>query len=135
MTPILIDTSVWGEYWKAKSDTLVNTVDTLLFEGNVACCYPIKAEIASAQIEKKYLLKIMDGLNYAIVADLDYKDEHTWLNAAKLAQEAYQHKIPPCGLIDRIILLCAMKHHLKLWTLDTKLTRLATLVGANFSPD
>ncbi|MBI2601955.1 MAG: hypothetical protein HYW48_02770 [Deltaproteobacteria bacterium] len=72
---VLIDTSVWAEYWKSKKHEFTSAVEILLFEGNIASCYLIKAELASAQIARRQVLRILDSLDYAVSADLDYNQE------------------------------------------------------------
>ena len=122
---VVVDTSVWVEYFKSKPSIDTQALDRLILEAEVSICLAIYAEIfsgqmtAAAKVELRSLFVVMNFF------DLDWNKKEIWQSLGDLADSAFQNRIPACGLVDRMIVQVCKTHKLTLWTLDTKLKSLS----------
>ena len=123
---ILIDTSVWIEFFKSQSATInPHIIELLLEEEKLATCFPVITEVLSGDMSNKNRAIAWEGFTSMTSFNLDLNSKHTWEELIELAHLTKKYKLALPGLIDRIILLTAKKYHLDLWSLDKKLIHLA----------
>ena len=129
---VIIDTSVWIDYFSHRPSTASSKVDELLLTSEAYVALPIIAEVLSGQMTRDTYRLIYDGLMSLPRLDLEWNGLEAWLDVANLAQTAYTKRLPASGVIDRMILACAVQHKAKLLTHDIKLKKLAQTVQLSF---
>ena len=113
---ILVDTSVWIDFFR-KSDSEINErLSGLLEDGEVIAISAIFGELlqgAKNEAEEKTILEFWDSLP-------KMEEEDLFIDAGKLSRE---FKLPSkgVGLVDSYILSACKREKLTLWTLDKKL--------------
>jgi predicted nucleic acid-binding protein len=118
MSMILIDTSVWIEFFKQNPD-YVHEVITLLESKKVVVIELIYAELlygAKNQKEKNVLVAYWKTLPKIKLAG-DFLIE-----SAEIANAGNYHNLG-VGLIDAVIARVTIQNQFKLWTLDKKLIK------------
>ena len=128
---VLVDTSVWVEYFQKKPLIDPAHVDLLIEERRVATCLPIKAEILSGEMSAQAKSVVLAAFDAMTFIDSDWDSHETWEEITDLATETRRKKRGVPGMIDRMILLAAKRSAAQLWTLDKKLQKLADLSGVN----
>jgi predicted nucleic acid-binding protein len=129
MTMVMVDTSVWIEYFKSKSRIDGDMLDAFILEDEVSTCLPIYAEVLSGQMNSQTRATVEDVFKVMKVYGMDLNQIQSWKTLSKIAHTAFSNRIPPCGLIDRMIVNVCKENNVKLWTLDNKLKALANFVG------
>jgi len=124
---LLVDTSIWIEFFKSKPSLDLHPLELAIEERRVATCLPILAEVLSGGISSKMKPVLLDTFEAMIQIDLDWNSKTVWQEIVSLALKARIKGLGIPGLIDRMILLAAKESHSTLWTLDQKLKRLALL--------
>jgi predicted nucleic acid-binding protein len=111
---ILVDTSVWVEYFRGRCATLVD----LLEEGKVLCHPFIVGELALGRLEQRdRILRDLSDLPQATVASHD--EVLHFIEECRLFAEGI-------GYVDAHLLAAArITHGAALWTRDTRLRRAA----------
>lgn len=122
---VLVDTSVWIEFFRKKPSISVDPLHILIEEKQVVTCLPITAEILSGEIPASKRSVIQDAFNAMVFIDLDWNSKKIWEEITHFALTAKKQGMGIPGLIDRMILLAAQKGSCSLWTLDRKLQQLA----------
>lgn len=117
MKGVLIDTSIWIEYFRGNPDYITPGLK-LIDEGKAFSLEVIFAELAQGARHKKevgFILEFFSNMKL-----LDYPG--LVFSAGIYAQE---NKLihQGVGLIDAIIIRCAKTYDLKIWTLDLKIRR------------
>ncbi len=129
---VVVDTSLWIEYFakpvRTHSKTL-DELDQLIEDGVVAIVQPIRAELKSGIIKSSKLAQFDRVIGSLENADPDWNSELTWAMVAKLAETCRKARIPTPGLVDRMILAACESSGNRLWTLDLKLEKLAKHLG------
>lgn len=115
---ILIDTSVWIEYFRG-NDAVFAVLFDHIEAGRVYALGCVFAELlqgARSQKEAKLLQDYFENLPKLP------ENSDLWLNAGKYA---FEHKLTAkgVGIIDVAQIVAAKRHGLKMWTLDKKLLR------------
>lgn len=130
---ILADTCIWIEYFSKNPKIDPNEFESLLLNNQIVICLPIKAELESGSISKTLKKKLSQTFNFMQFVDPNWNDPKTWEEVSHLADLASKNRIAVSGLVDRMILLsCKQNKEAKLWTLDTKLSRLAKTLNLSF---
>ena len=130
---VLVDTSVWIEFFNPKPRFETARLELLIEENLCVTCLPVRAEVLSGKMAPKnrsIILRAFDSLAYA---DPEWKLKETWDNVADIALRARREKSTLPGLVDRMILLTAQKSGVALWTFDLKLRKLAVILGIPLS--
>ncbi|MDO8461516.1 MAG: PIN domain-containing protein [Deltaproteobacteria bacterium] len=122
---VLVDTSVWLEFFKRKSSLDIAPLELLIEERRVATCLPIRAEILSGEIPAKPREALSQSFEAMLSVDPDWKSFFIWQKVVHLALECRRRKIGLPGIVDRMILVAAQESGAVLWTLDRKLKNLA----------
>jgi predicted nucleic acid-binding protein len=115
---ILIDTSVWIEFFK-QNKILTSEVEMLLKKNMVVTVEPVFAELLYGARNEKEKKKILAYWN--VLPKIRFSNE-TLLNAADFSNRNNYHN-KGIGLIDAAIAMAAIENQFKIWTLDTRLIR------------
>ena len=124
---VLIDTSVWIEYFQKKPLIDPAHVDLLIEERRVATCLPFKAEVLSGEMSAPIRSVVLAAFEAMTFIDPDWNAHETWGGVTDLAAGARRKKWGIPGLVDRMILLAAKRSAAQLWTLDKKLKKFSDL--------
>jgi len=123
---VIIDTSIWIEFFKAK-DPYFHTVKNLIEKNEVIALEVIFSELVQGCKNDRELNTIDEYWKNL----RKYSEGNILLNAAKLS---YSKKFidKGVGLIDSVIIYSAYELDCKVWTMDKKL--LSVLNRHNHSP-
>ncbi len=111
---ILIDTSVWIEYFQNKSSTITEKVDRILDEDKVCVPKIVIAELMRGAKSTKELSIIGDFIEAFNVID---KSEDTWIKAGRLSYNL-KKKGKKIHLLDCYIAVIAQENGCKIFTLN-----------------
>ncbi|AWW31885.1 PIN domain protein [Echinicola strongylocentroti] len=117
MNGVLVDTSVWIEYFRGNPDFIQPGLQ-LIQEGNAFSLEVIFAELAQGAKHKKEVAFIMEFFSHMKL--LDYPGLAFGAGIYSQENKLVHHGVV---LIDSIIILCAKTYDLKIWTLDKKIRR------------
>ncbi|MCC7343601.1 MAG: PIN domain-containing protein [Deltaproteobacteria bacterium] len=132
----MVDTSVWIEFFVPKDSGARRVLESLIQEGAVVTCLPIRAEVFSGNINPKLRVRLQESFDAMDKVDPDWNRVATWDTIADFAARARRAGIPVPGLVDRMILASALQGEARLWTLDLRLQRLANALGLSlFFPE
>lgn len=131
---VLIDTSIWIEFFTYKPVIDPREVECLIEEGRATTCLPIIAEVLSGGMTAAARATISRGLHALPTIDPDWNDEKSWdaIVGFAISARRRQYKMP--GIVDRMILITAMQAQARLWTLDQPLRRLARALHVGTFP-
>ena len=125
---IIVDTSVWIEYFSRKSKIPQSTLDELdqwIEDGVVGMLKPIEAELKAGVIQRSkrsHFERVTSALERL---DPDWNSLETWDTASSFVAICRKKSLPLPGLIDRLILTSCKLSGAQLFTLDLNLARLA----------
>jgi predicted nucleic acid-binding protein len=113
---ILVDTSVWIDFFRMSDKTLVDLMNGYLEDGEVVGVSAVFGELlqgAKNENEEKIILEIWNSLPKVNEADL-------FIEAGKIS---YKNRLTSngIGLIDSYLLAAVKANKFSLWTLDKKL--------------
>lgn len=115
MNGVLIDTSVWIEYFRGNR----NFIDPGLELIDLGMAYSLEvvfAELAQGAKSKREL-----GIILAFFANMKLLDSPGLIFKAGIFSQQNRFIEKGIGLIDAILIVCCMENDLKLWTLDKKI--------------
>lgn len=111
---VLVDTSIWIEYLRNGHGHTADVMDDLLFDGRVAICDPIRAEVLSGIKSPHKFSELRKSLSN--LYDLRQPDDIWYTIAQKrafLSAKGFQ-----ISLIDLWIAHVAFQYRILLWSLD-----------------
>jgi predicted nucleic acid-binding protein len=111
---ILIDTSVWIEYFRNKSSPITDKIDRILDEEEVCVPKIVMAELMQGAKSKKELSIIGDFIEAFNV--IDQRDD-TWIKAGRLSYNL-KKKGKKIHLLDCYIAVIAQEYGCKIFTLN-----------------
>lgn len=128
MKSILIDTSVWIEFFAKKSkldqDQIVS-IKECIREDEVVLVEPIRAELLSGHFSPGLREGVTIALDSLKSIDLDWNSKTVWNDIIGFADLAKSNKLPIPGVVDRMILLSCLTANAYLATYDRSLATLA----------
>ncbi|HTH57692.1 MAG TPA: PIN domain-containing protein [Cyclobacteriaceae bacterium] len=113
---ILVDTSVWIEYFRQSNSSLSDKLELLIENNEVIALSCVFGELLQGirnDSEEKTIVTFWQNLTKVDETNL-------FIEAGKLSAK-YKLLTSGVGLIDSSILAAAIKHNLPLWTLDKRL--------------
>ena len=113
---ILVDTSVWIDFFRNSDPEIGGRLSGLLEDGEVIAISAIFGELlqgAKNEAEEKVILEFWESL-----PKID--EEDLFIEAGKLSRE-FKLTTKGVGLVDGYILAACKREKLTLWTLDKKL--------------
>lgn len=133
---VLVDTSVWIAFFGPKDSGAQRALESLIQEGAVVTCLPVRAEVFSGKINPKLRVRLQEAFDAMDKVDPDWNLIAAWDAIASFADRARRAGLSVPGLVDRMILASGLHGEARLWTLDIKLQRLAKVLGiALFFPE
>lgn len=111
---ILIDTSIWIDYFQNKSSLISEKVDKILSENEVYVPKIVIAELIQGAKSEKEISIIEDFLDAFHIVD---QKEDTWLKAGRLSYDL-KKKGKTINLLDCYIATIAQEHECKIFTLN-----------------
>lgn len=121
---ILIDTSVWIEYFRDESSTVADKVDQILSEDNVFVPKIVIAELMQGSKSEKELSVIRDFLDAFQIID---QKEDSWIKAGKLAYDL-KKRGKTIHLLDCYIAVIAKEFNCKVFTLSRHFTEIQKIL-------
>ncbi len=128
---VLVDTSVWIEFFHRRPSFDLHTLTTLIEERQVVTCLPVMAELLSGEMTPPVRIAVHQAFDAMTCVDPDWNLPETWRQLIELAIEARKMKVGITGVVDRMILLAARGSGAQLWTLDKKILKLASATDVN----
>jgi predicted nucleic acid-binding protein len=113
---ILVDTSVWIEYFR-QNETIVQAIQPLLRNQEVVTLEPIFSELLYG-VRNKRERKIVESY-WQVLPRIEY-GENSMIGAAIFANSNDYHNLG-IGLMDAIIIRSALEGNHLLWTLDARI--------------
>jgi len=115
---IIVDTSIWIEFFRQSDETISEMLAGYLEDNEVVGLSVIFGELlqgAKSEAEERLILEFWRGL-------IKIDESELLIEAGKLA---HKRKLPSkgIGLIDSCILQSVKSHKFSLWTLDKKLNK------------
>ena len=129
---MLVDTSVWAEYFRSRPALSRGQLDALAAQienDEVVTVLPIEAEVLSGRIAGAKERDIRAAFEAFEHVDLDWNARATWDAIIALAHASQRNSLPTLGVVDRMVLLAAESRRVSLWTLDRALARVAKARG------
>ena len=137
MSLLLLDTSVWIEYFSPRPKITQQSLTQLrqsILEDEIVMIEPIRAELLSGQVRFSKHSELERLLSALTLIDLNWNARKTWDSLVKLASLAISNRIPVPGLIDRMILLAARESSVAICSLDQSLLKLARCLKIDIFP-
>ena len=122
---VLVDTSVWIEFFSKRPAIDLKPLGLLISEHQVVTCLPVQAEILSGEMTGAVRVLVSHAFDGMIFVDADWNLREVWNKVAGLAAACRKERLGLPGIVDRMILLSAQESGSQLWTLDRGLTGLA----------
>jgi predicted nucleic acid-binding protein len=126
---LLIDSSVWIDALSSKP-TQAADLQRCLEEEVVVKIRPIEAEVLAGAVSEKCARKVLSGFAALDTVDPDWNSNDVWREMEEMAALARRSRLSPLGVVDRMILVAAVRTPCVLWTLDRALASLAGKCGA-----
>ena len=111
---ILIDTSIWIDYFQNRSSTISEKVNKILSENEVYVPKIVIAELIQGAKSEKEISIIEDFLDAFHIVD---QKEDTWLKAGRLSYDL-KKKGKTINILDCYIAAMAQEHECKIFTLN-----------------
>jgi len=120
---ILVDTSVWIDYFRMASKATDELMASYIDSGQVIALSPVFGELLQGVLDQREEKIVMDHWRNLPKVD----ESHLFIEAGRLS---FQHKLYSVGvgLIDCYILAAAKVHKLDIFSLDKKLLRAYLLI-------
>jgi len=119
---ILIDTSVWIDYFRGADQELVEHLQRLLDEDQTALAMPVRIELLAGSSKKDFsrLRRALSALPTFIPGESTWRVIESWVESALLKGERF-------GVMDLLIAALAAENGLGLWSLDSDFDRMQKL--------
>lgn len=119
---IVIDTSVWIEFFRGSNTHLVERLRRLLDADEVALAAPVRLELLSGATQRELgrLKRVLSALPLLLPSDALWNKLDAWVLAAR----AKGHRF---GALDLLIAGIADDHGAALWSEDADFARMARL--------
>ena len=111
---VLIDTSVWIDYFKSANNNIAEQVDEILTNAEVYVPKSVIAELIQGAKSEKEISVIEEFVNAFHLID---QSEDTWSKAGKLSY-AMKRKGITANLMDCYLAVIAQENNCKILTLD-----------------
>lgn len=120
---VLIDTSIWVEYFRDKNQELVESVKNLIRTRRATLCGIVLSELLAGVKAKKsrdILKQTLDALEYVEVS------RDTWILARELSGNL-KHQGVGIPLTDLILAALSLENNAELFTLDSHFDRITEI--------
>lgn len=119
---ILVDTSVWVDFFRGTNPQVANKVHQILDEDQVAMAIPIRIECLSGadRKQKMSLQRVFEALPIFYPAMATWNRMEEWIVEGRGKGEQF-------GAMDLLIASLAKEHDCSLWSLDGDFKRMESL--------
>lgn len=119
---VVVDTSVWVEFFRGRDTALVQRLRGLLDTDEVALAAPVRLELlAGARREEvERLRRVLSAVPLLLPPETMWQTLEDWVIRARLEGERF-------GALDLLIAGIANAHGAVVWSKDADFTRLARL--------
>jgi predicted nucleic acid-binding protein len=119
---IIIDTSVWIDYFRGRNGRLIAHLQELLDNDLIVLAAPVKIEILSGSSTRdRFLLqRVLQALPLLMPTQATWERMETWTEKAAAKGERF-------GVTDLLIAGLAADHNFPLWSLDEDFARMRKL--------
>jgi predicted nucleic acid-binding protein len=121
---ILIDTSVWIEYFRSKSSSVAQKVDRILEQDEVCVPKIVIAELMQGSKSKKELSVIEDFFDAFHIID---QKEDSWIRAGSLSYRLKKRE-KSINLFDCYIAVIAQEYGCTIFSLNRHFKEIQTLI-------
>ncbi|MCW5911073.1 MAG: PIN domain-containing protein [Cyclobacteriaceae bacterium] len=113
---IIVDTSVWIEFFRQSDETVNDLLSSYLEDGEVVAVSLVFGELLQGvknEMEEKQIMELWDSLP-------KINERNLMIEAGKFS---YRRKLPNkgIGLMDSCLLVASKSNKMSLWTLDKRL--------------
>jgi predicted nucleic acid-binding protein len=128
---VLVDTSVWIAFFREKTSTAAQALDTLLEEGEVCICGLIEAELIPGlrQDDRSRVRSLLAGV-YQIEIPPDI-----WSDIIKIQEHALAQGLGPFSIPDLLLSSLAIRNSHSVFSLDRHFKDIARLTGLTLWPE
>ena len=123
-SPILVDSSVWIQFFRSENSPEAKNLDELLHIGKIVTCDPIRCEVVSGTMNKHEFQQLRNLFEALISLK---PPENIWIQMEE-SRFALARRGIQVLLIDLWIALTAYHHQTTLWTLDTDFNSIKTVI-------
>jgi predicted nucleic acid-binding protein len=119
---VVVDTSVWIEFFRGRNEEIVDELRQLLDQDKVLLAAPVRLEIlvGASGAEFTRLRRLLSALPLLVPADAVWPKLERWVERARRAGERF-------GALDLLIAGIADEHDAWLWSEDADFVRMARL--------
>ncbi len=119
---IVVDTSVWVDYFRAADPHLTTHLQALLEEDQVVLAVPVRIEMLSGCPSRDWgrLRRSLEALPLLVPSDSTWERMEEWIGIAVRKGERF-------GMADLLIAALAAERGMGLWSLDLDFIRMAKL--------
>jgi predicted nucleic acid-binding protein len=123
---ILVDTSVWIEFFRGKDKKLGNEIQSLLDSDDIILAAPVRIEILSGSSKNTFrqLQRLLSALPVFYPVSTTWQRIELWIKQAISAGERF-------GFGDLLIASIAVDQKSVVWSLDADFTRMEKLGWLN----
>jgi predicted nucleic acid-binding protein len=117
---VVVDTSVWIEFFRGSNTAVVEHLGRLLDQGQVLLAAPVRLEIltGATRNEATMLRRVLSALPLLVPGDATWSKLEAWVERGRKAGQRF-------GAMDLLIAGIADDHHASLWSMDEDFTRMA----------
>ncbi|RZD14790.1 MAG: PIN domain-containing protein [Candidatus Acidulodesulfobacterium ferriphilum] len=121
---ILIDTSIWIDYFKKQNAAVVEVMDLILAKNDIYVPKVVIAELIQGSKSEREVLVIEEFLDAFYIID---NAGSTWIKAGKLSFTMKQNG-KTVNLIDCYISIMAMENNCAIYTLDKHFSEIKNFI-------
>ena len=122
---VLVDTSVWIEFFRAGDSAAAAELDRLLDEGHAVTCGLVEAELISGlkSGDRERIRAWMRAVPRLAIGD------EVWPDIVAIQEKALAGGVGPFSVPDLLIAATALLQEASVFTLDRHFTKIAALTG------
>ena len=119
---IFVDTSVWVEYFRGRHKGVIEALELLLDEDQVALAVPVRIELLTGASRKDLgpLRRVLSALPLFTPSEQVWPTIEKWVEASAARGDRF-------GLGDLLIASIAAENEGEIWSLDDNFARMARL--------
>ena len=119
---IIVDTSVWIDYFRGPRQALIAALNNLLDEDQAALAVPIRIELLSgaSKKESQILGRVLTALPIFFPTDPTWQQMEAWVEEGLARGERF-------GTLDLLIAAVCREQNVPLWSLDKDFRRMEKL--------
>jgi predicted nucleic acid-binding protein len=127
---VVVDSSVWIEFFRGKNDRVISRLRRLLDADDVALAAPVRLELLAgvSSREQPRLRRLLSALPLLVPTQTVWPKLEAWLPKARAAGERF-------GAMDLLIAGIADENDAAVWSEDSDFVRMARLGFVTLAPE